>query len=318
MSSHSSNGVLCAGNIVFDILVRPVDRLSWGSTTWVEMIEERLGGNGANTSYALAKLGVPVRLLVIVGQDRFGDQLLVSLNSASVDVSLVSRSKASTATTIALVSSDGERLFLHQPGSSTEAFQNRPELGPDLVNGFFHFHVANVFAIPALRRKASGVLHDAKVAGLSTSLDTGWDSSGRWLEDLKPCLPHVDILFVNRDESRMLTGSPEPGGAAAAFMQLGAGSVVVKLGADGCAVFSPGVGLLVPAFEVNVVDTTGAGDCFAGGYLAALHRGLSPDDAARFANAVGALTVQKLGSVQGLLSWDQAQSWMKTAKAKVR
>src|ERR1035438_9572160 len=69
-------GVLCCGSIVLDIMVRPVERFQWGTTTWVEDIEINLGGNGANTSYTLGMLGVPVRLLGMVGRDAFGEQAL--------------------------------------------------------------------------------------------------------------------------------------------------------------------------------------------------------------------------------------------------
>ena len=115
MTGPAPAGVLCVGNIVFDVLVRPVDRLDWGTTTWVEAIEQHLGGNGANTSSALARLGVPVRLLGTIGNDTPGDQLLAALRAAGVDTAHMSRSDAPTPTTVALVNSAGERLFLHRP-----------------------------------------------------------------------------------------------------------------------------------------------------------------------------------------------------------
>jgi sugar/nucleoside kinase (ribokinase family) len=89
--------------------------------------------------------------------------------------------------------------------------------------------------------------------------------------------------------------------------------VVVKLGALGCAVFDAAGELRVPAFDVAVVDTTGAGDCFAGAFLAALERGLGLAEAARFANAAAALAVQQLGATAGLRSWDETRAWMENA-----
>jgi len=73
------SGVLCSGNICFDILVRPVDCLEWGTSTWVEEYLETMGGNGSNTSYTLAMLGVPVRLHGMVGPDAYGDHVLAKL-----------------------------------------------------------------------------------------------------------------------------------------------------------------------------------------------------------------------------------------------
>src|SRR5437868_1120102 len=99
--------ILCSGNIVMDILVRPVDRIEWNSTTWVNSIEQHLGGNGANTAYTLGILGATVRLISMVGTDAFGDFLMARLTAAGVDVSGVRRSSAPTATTVGLVDSAG-------------------------------------------------------------------------------------------------------------------------------------------------------------------------------------------------------------------
>ena len=93
------SGVLCSGNICFDILVRPVDCLEWGTSTWVEEYLETMGGNGSNTSYTLAMLGVPVRLHGMVGPDAYGDHVLAKLQGAGVDLGAVRRSRAPTTTT---------------------------------------------------------------------------------------------------------------------------------------------------------------------------------------------------------------------------
>jgi sugar/nucleoside kinase (ribokinase family) len=314
MTSRAVPTVLCTGNIVYDILVRPVDEWRWGTTTWVETIERRLGGNGASTSYALARLGVPVRLLSAAGRDSSGDELLALLGEAGVMVSEVARLDAPTATTVALVNSAGNRLFLHRPGASAEAFAAPLDFAPALLDAVSHFHLANVFALPSMRPHAAATLQRARQAGLTTSLDTGWDALGRWLDDLAPSMAQADVVFVNEDEARMLTNEAGAAEAAAELLRRGAGRVVVKLGARGCAVFSADGGFHVPAFEVEAMDTTGAGDCFAAGYLAALQRGWSHEEAARFANAVGALAVQRVGAVAGVLTWEESESWMRTAK----
>jgi ribokinase len=147
-------------------------------------------------------------------------------------------------------------------------------------------------------------------------LDAAWDSRGRWLEDLGPCLPHVDVLMVNEEEAAMLTGVQDFEAAAKALHQAGACMVIVKLGAEGCHILDNGQGFRVPGFEVEVLDTTGAGDCFAGAFLAATLRGYAPVKAARLANAVGALSVRRVGAVAGLLSWDETEEWMSTAKVR--
>lgn len=310
MQIKKLEGVLCAGNIVFDILVHPVEAMAWNTTTWVESIEQHMGGNGANTSFALAKLGAPVRLISVTGQDAFGCQLLDKLCGAGIDVSAVTRSESPTAATVALVRPNGDRLFLHRAGASAEGFGEPIEFTPALIAGISHFHLGNAFAFPRLRRHSEEVMRRAHAAGLTTSIDTGWDSQGRWLLDLGGSLPHTDLLFVNEDEACRF-GGVEPFDAAARRLQeLGAGAVVVKRGAAGASVFSGESRTDVPAFAVDAVDTTGAGDCFAGAFLAGLHRGLDYAGAARFANAAAALTVQQLGATTGLRSWDETRAWI--------
>ncbi|HEY1205519.1 MAG: carbohydrate kinase family protein [Bryobacteraceae bacterium] len=167
-----------------------------------------------------------------------------------------------------------------------------------------------------MRRRAGEILGRAHAAGLATSVDTGWDSLGRWIEDLAPGLPWTDLLFVNQDEAQRLGGASDIRNAAHRLLEGGARTVVVKLGAQGCAVFDAAGELRVPAFDVAVVDTTGAGDCFAGAFLAAIERGLGRAEAARFANASAALSVQRLGATAGLRSWDETRTWMETAPVR--
>lgn len=305
--------ILCCGNISLDIAVRSVDQFAWGTSTWVDSIQQHMGGNGSNTSYTLAMLGVPVRLLGMVGQDTAGERVLSILRAAAVDLEFVGRSMAPTTTTVCLVKPDGNRLFLQQIGSSAEVFPEPIEFTGPLSQGISHFHQANVFSLPNMRRNAPETLRRARAAGLTTSLDTGWDVRGRWIEDVASCLPLLDLLFMNQDESRLLSGESDPERAARRMQSLGAGDVVIKLGADGCAVFTAGSASRFPAYEVEAIDTTGAGDCFVAGFLAALSEGKSYAEAAGLANAVGALSVQSLGAVTGVRSREATEEWLRTA-----
>src|SRR5438876_9487037 len=222
-SRIGSGGILCCGNIGLDTVVRPVEQFHWGTTTWVESISQHLGGNGSNTAYTLGMLGVPARLLGMVGNDAFGERILSILQSASVDLAFVGRSQAPTTTTVALVNRHGNRLFLHQVGSSVEVFPEPIEFTEPMLRGVSHFHMANVFALPNMRRSAPESMRRARKAGLTTSFDTGWDARGRWLADLEGCLPQVDLLFMNQDEARMLSGEADPERAARRMQTLGAG-----------------------------------------------------------------------------------------------
>jgi sugar/nucleoside kinase (ribokinase family) len=297
---------------VLDTVARPVDRFNWGTTAWVDEIAQHLGGNGGNTAYTIAMLGAPVRLLGMVGNDASGERVLSILRSAGVDLTHVGRSRAQTTSTIVLVRPDGERMFFHQVGSSAEVFPEPIEFAGDVLRGACRFHLANVFPLPAMRRSAPETLRRARAAGLATSLDTGWDAQGRWLADLEGCLPHLDLMFLNRDEARMLSGLDDPEQAARRLQSLGAGDIVVKLGAEGCAIFEKsGPVTRVPGFRIDVVDTTGAGDCFAGGFLTGLREGMSYEQAARLANAAGAMSASSLGAVSGVRRRPETEQWIR-------
>lgn len=302
--------VVCAGNVVFDILVRPVGEIQFGRTTWVEAIEQHMGGNGANTSYTLARLGVPVKLHSAVGRDDFGSTVRAKLAEAGVDVTDLTEADLPTATTVALVHTSGSRAFLHRPGVSQEVFREPLDFAA-ASDG--HFHLANVFALPQLRRTAEATLRCARERGYTTSLDTGWDARNEWITEIDPLLPFVDVMFLNEDEGEMLSGTRDEEAICRFFRERGVGNVVLKLGGRGCVLSQPGEALRhLPAFSVPVVDTTGAGDCFAGGFLAALYHGFASEDAAQFANAVGALAIQKLGATDGVCSFDETLAWMQS------
>ena len=142
------------------------------------------------------------------------------------------------------------------------------------VPGFSHFHLANPILVTDHAHECERVMSAARKAGLTTSLDTAWDAMGRWIEDIGPCLPFTDLLFVNDSEAGMLTGSEDPRIATRIFRETGASDVVIKLGPRGCIVFAGDCEHESPGFAVTAKDTTGAGDCFVGAFLAAIHRGL--------------------------------------------
>ncbi|HEY3936076.1 MAG TPA: carbohydrate kinase family protein [Bryobacteraceae bacterium] len=307
-------GVLCSGSIIYDILVRPVDRMAWGTTKFVDSIEYHIGGNAANTSRALAILGVSTRLLGFVGRDQQGDLVVEGLRRAGVDTAAIYRGDLATATTVVLVNEAGDRQFLHRLGISQTAFASPVRFDAPLIEGAAHYHLASLFLLPRLRVHAPSMLAKARSVGLRTSLDTNWDAEGRWILDLQPCLPYLDFLFMNEDEARMLTGSSDPSVAAGVVRAGGVRTTVIKLGRRGCAIYTDDREIVCPAFEVNVKDTTGAGDCFVAGFLSALLRNEDLATAGRFANAVGALSVQKIGAVTGVLSRCEVEDWMHSAR----
>ena len=136
------------------------------------------------------------------------------------------------------------------------------------------------------------------------------------MDTLEPCLPYIDMLFMNEDEARMITGSSDPKTSGSVLLSRGAETAVLKLGGRGCAIYRRNSETICPAFEVEVKDTTGAGDCFVAGFLAAWMKGASLAQAGRFANAVAALSVRRIGAIEGLLPRAEAEAWMRSARVR--
>jgi sugar/nucleoside kinase (ribokinase family) len=307
-------GIYLTGNVVADTLVRPVEGMPrWGTTTYVESISVHLGGNGAGSAYAVAMMGVPAKLAGAIGDDPPGAFVTGRLRSAGVEISQMRvLDKTATAVTVGLVHSGGERLFFHELGASGLLQLDDIPFSSEVVAGYSFFHYASIFCLPALRPQASEVLERARRAGLRTSLDLDWDTSGRWFDDLGPLCPLIEFLFLNAQEAQMLCGLEEPEAVGLFFLDRGVQTVVFKMGAKGCAVFTRDDEFRVPAYVVQVVDTTGAGDCFCGGFLAGLCRGFSLRESARLANAVAAHGVQQMGNTDGVADYETTRRWMES------
>lgn len=275
--------LLVVGNLVYDWIAGPVEELAWEQTTWPAEFSAGLGGNGGTTAYAAARQGARVRLVTGRGEDEHGEILDRRLRGACVDAIYLPGLTGGTALTMGLFRPDGARALLHRPGVLSTLFSNVETLQP-YGDGVGWLHVANPFAVPGLRRRAASYLREAKAAGWATSMDLGWDRMGEWMTVVAPCLPYCDWLFANAAERAELD------------LREFAGHLVVKQGAAGCTVD----GTHVPGVPVRAVDSTGAGDCFCGGFLAAMQAGKSPLEAARAANACGARSVSAAGPTAGL------------------
>jgi sugar/nucleoside kinase (ribokinase family) len=288
--------VFCAGNAVVDVLARPVDGLpAPGASQRLEEVALGPGGNGVNTPMALARLGIRVALAAPVGEDRLGEILRQSVRAEGVDDSgVITVKEARTSVSLVLVDSSGERRLLHFRGAN--AYFSAHHLNWDLVKGSRIFHYASAFALPSFDgAPLVEAMSHARQLGCLTSMNPCWDWGGRWLPLIEPALRYVDYFYPNQEEGQQLTGESEPAGMARRLRGLGVKTVIVKLGARGCYVESPGEAFSSPGFAVDPVDTTGAGDCFAAAFLAATCWGYNLHVAARIANAAGALATLGMG-----------------------
>lgn len=298
--------VVCLGILVVDVIARRVDELpTRGSLGLVDEISLHGGGCALNTASVLARLGLSASVVGKVGADPFGDFVLGLLDERGVERGGVMRDPvAATSATVVLVDSAGERTFLHLPGANGEV--RLDELDEEELFAGRALHLAGALVMPELDGEpAAAVLEQAKARGLTTSLDTVWDATGRW-ERILPSLPFVDVFVPSLAEASAISGKREPAAAAAWLRERGVGMVALKLGADGCYVAGEEFEGFAAAPVVEAVDSTGAGDAFAGGFLYGHLAGWPLERTAAFANAAGALATTAVGAVEGVTGLDEA------------
>jgi len=303
--------IVVVGNMVADLLAKPVEEMPpRGAVQPVPQLELQSGGCGANAANALACLGVDVAVAGMVGNDPLGDFLVEDMRANGVDVSAVVRTdKALTATTFVAIHADGERSFFHHFGASAHFRLEDIEQG--LLDNAKIVHIGGFFSMPALDGPPTAeLLQAAKGKGAITCLDTAYDSGGRWMEALAPCLDYLDYFIPSLQEARALSGMRTEREIAEFFLKHPLRAVVIKLGDRGCYLRSGGQEWRIPAFRVQCVDATGAGDAFAAGFLAATLNGSTPQQAARLGNAVGALAVTKVGATAGVLDMPATLEFM--------
>ncbi|MCD6291409.1 MAG: sugar kinase [Anaerolineae bacterium] len=304
--------VVCLGIMIADVLARPVSRLpERGKLDLVDRMELHTGGCAVNTGIALTRLGIRTAVMGKVGEDGFGDYVINTLQRNGIDTSGVMRDHvANTSATMVMIGPDGERSFIHYLGANAELRQ--ADVNMDIVKRGRILHIAGHNLMPKFDgADAAAVLQAARELSVQTSLDTAWDATGRWLRLIEPCLPHVDYFVPSFEEARMIAGREEPADVAHFFLDYGIKIVALKMGEAGCYVTDGRQAVRLPAYPVQPVDTTGAGDSFAAGFLAGIIQGWDLEQTARFANAVGAMCVTSIGATSGVRSLQETLAFMK-------
>lgn len=265
-----------------------------------EPLRTSLGGNGANSAYALARLGAEVELVGGLGEDHLGDWMAEQLVDTGVKMGSVIRyAGQGTATTLILSDRQQSRLAFHHEGANRAIEGSSIETA--LVRGSEMLLLTSYSIMPGLRPQgAVELFREARQSGTRTAVDIG-PAIGEpaLLEELRPLLAYTDYFICNEHELAVCTGGAELAAGMAAVLEGGAGCVVIKRGAEGAVVLeregtaasSTGGPTFVPGFSVEVQTTVGAGDSFNAGLLLAVHEGFSVEQAARFANAVAATVV---------------------------
>ena len=254
-----------------------------------------LGGNGANSAYALARLGSRVTLAGGLGGDRLGDWMAAQLAGAGVGMANVRRyPEMGTATTLILSDLQQNRIAFHHPGANNAVDGNA--IDDDLLRRSHTLLLTSYSIMPGLRPDgAVELFRRARRSGTLTAADIGPAiGDPPRLEELRPLLAYTDFFICNEHELNVCTGEADLAKAMAEIVEGGTGCVVIKQGAHGATVLQRGHmdgPTKVPGFSVEVQTTVGAGDSFNAGFLFATEDGASPLQAARFGNATAAIVV---------------------------
>ncbi|MBL0933765.1 MAG: carbohydrate kinase family protein [Rhizobiaceae bacterium] len=284
----STIDVLCIGDLDVDMFVS-VSRIPGFDQKVAGASHGQMpGGMSANCAVALARLGLKSRLLAAVGSDDAGSFAVDRIRGEGVDVDhLVHLADTSTFMCIVLLSPSGEKSLIKL---ETQAYLPKPgNVQPAVFDGVRHLHMT--FGDPQLAMKS---LELAGERGISTSLDLEPPDILRNPNRLMEVLPFIDTLFLNGEAFDMAS---EALGEDLGEKHLRAGGeIIVTLGATGCRRIWNGGCETVAGFPVASVDTTGAGDCFAGAYLAARLSGTDPTVSMAFANAAAALATLAVGA----------------------
>ena len=292
-----------------DALVEGVDEaaLHAGSAP-AERIRLGFGGDALNEAVTLTRLGGAVDLVSKIGADSAGDMVLGFCRSSGLSSARIAREEGlSTSMNIVLIDHAGERRFITDPNSSLRALSLADVL-PQVETLAPVVCFASLFVFPRFHAEALETLFSAiKQKGCLLAVDMTKRKNGERLDDLANVWPYIDILFANEEEAGLLTGVTEAAQMARQVCDRGVQCVAIKTGARGCYIASDGFSGAVPGCASRTcVDTTGAGDSFAAGFLFARAAGRELVDCARFANAVASICVEHLGATAHTITLEEA------------
>ena len=305
--------VLTLGVHVLDVLARPVEAIPAGQgAALLEEIAFSPAGTAAGTAMTLAKLGATTSTAGAVGTDAIGDLLLTLLQRGGVDTSLVVRKAgAQTSATVLPIRANGERPALHVVGANA-AYGLDDGPWPALA-GVDHLHLgAPEFLGGAAAARVLQVVRDA---GGTTSADILAPTDPGLLAWLAPALPLLDLLLPNEEQVLGLTGETDLVAGCRALVRAGVGCVAATRGAGGAVVVGPDADevIEVPAFAVDVVDTSGCGDAFSAGFIVGVGLGRERQAAALLGCAAAAHVAGGLGSAHGSFDLASLDAYVCTA-----
>lgn len=291
----SQKSIVVVGSINTDLVSNTKRIPAIGETVIGTDFHVHPGGKGANQAVAIARLGHPVQLIGRLGNDEFGSQLRAHLVRSGVDIAGVATTEGTSGVAVIAVSEKGENSIIVTPGANSKVTPQDIDTNIDIIR-----NAGMVLA--QLEIPIETVEHLATVCareGVPLILDPAPAMH------LPPSIfSHIAWLTPNENEAAFYAGEAElaanghlPDDIAEELLSKGSHGVVLKLGERGVFLASRDVnGVLIPAFKVQAVDTTAAGDAFNGGFATGLMLGKTPAESARFASAVAGISVTRRGA----------------------
>ena len=307
--------VACVGILVADVIVEPVSKYpDKGVLELVNSITMHNGGNAMTAAINLKKLGVESYMAGMVGDDIFGTFLKKKLEDAGVNTQGLSvSSDTQTSASVLMIDQSGERSFFHCKG--TNSTFSEKDIDYTIIDKCDAVFVTGTFLMNTFDgEETMTFLKKCKEMGKTTFLDVCWDAEGRWGKILDMCMPYIDFLMPSIDEAVCIAGKEDPDCIADIFVSKGAKNVIIKLGSKGSYLRKEGEakGEIFPPYYVeNPVDTTGAGDSFCSGFLAAFARDMELRDCMLFGNATGSFCVTAKGATTGIKTYEETMKFIK-------
>lgn len=289
-------GLLVYGDIGMDVLLRTSAFPEIGEDARVEDLIYSPGGSAANGAVVAARLGVPTTFLGTLGDDPWAPVLEADLRNFGVDTHLLNWVAGSSGTCVAVIEPNAEKRFFSFRGVNATDPPPCPdgrvwsEIGGLHLSGYS-------FQSGASRSAALRLIDEAKRRGITVSLDPSFLFAQQLVVAPGDLLGSIDILFPNREEAQQIGGFSDPLLAARKIRALGVKTVIIKLDRDGCLLLAEETERFIRLNPIEtVIDSTGAGDAFCGGYLAAHLEGFSDVECCEIGSAAAVHTITRLGA----------------------
>ncbi|OWY97358.1 hypothetical protein PHMEG_00032131 [Phytophthora megakarya] len=267
-------------------------------------IELQPGGSALNTATHLANLNCNVTLHTAVGNDSFANVLKAHLDERNIELSSPRLENVPTGVCIVLSGATDRSFITHYGAARKFSVEHIDE---DKVLSADHLHIGGFYSCASLRAKLKPLLQKARENGITTSLDTNYDSSEKW-DELDELFPLIDVFLPNEVEAMKIAHTDSVETAMAYFAERIDGVTVIKIGAGGAMAHCSKTQQQwkQKSFPTAVVDVTGAGDSFNSGFLAAWKKnGGDVGDALRWGCGTASRTVAALGACSFPLSHDE-------------